>query len=655
MEVGKRKSGLAENKAAGKSQDESEEPRLDDAIQLWSCGWEKVDQINEGYVYSGKIKGHHCKILVDTGAQLNFISEDFIRGCNLVCERKCNKIEVCTASSREMTHEYVILDIEIGSTTPSHVSAQCELQVMPCLSYDVILGVPWIQRESVDITHQFGLLFRKSGLRLENDVFGKTKLVTGTQFKKEFNGNEYTELCCLTVQDISDMEDSAGGCMLDTSGEFCKEIKSVMKDYGDVIVDELPTGTSKTVNFEHKVELEDSKARPPCAAVRKMSPVELVEFRKQLELLSDKGFIRPSKSPYGSPVLFARKKDGSYRMCIDYRALNTLTKKDRYPLPQISNIWDSIQGSKYFTSLDLVSGYWQIPMHPESVEKTAFRCQYGSFEFMVMPFGLTNAPSTFQALMNEIFHDCLSDFVVVYLDDILVFSKTKDDHEKHVRIVLERLRSRGLKVKKSKCAFFQRKLKFLGHVISEEGIAVDVEKVKAIDQMDKPANLKDLRSFLGSTNFYRRFIENYASIAKPLTDLLKESNPFVWSMECEVAFKKLKSCLMLPPVLAPVDFTKPFVVHTDASDSTVGAVLMQQYDKGLRPLEYYSRKLSEGEVKYPTHDKELLAILHALKVWRHYLLGVEFDLYTDCGALSVLGKPRSELSEQKTSQKLRDY
>ena len=168
--------------------------------------------------------------------------------------------------------------------------------------------MPWIQRESVDITHPFGLLFRKSGLRLENDVFGKTKLVTGTQFKKEFNGNEYTELCCLTVQDISDMEDSAGCCMLDTSGEFCKEIKSVMKDYGDVIVDELPTGTSKTVNFEHKVELEDSKARPPCAAVRKMSPVELVEFRKQLELLSDKGFIRPSKSPYGSPVLFARKK-----------------------------------------------------------------------------------------------------------------------------------------------------------------------------------------------------------------------------------------------------------------------------------------------------------------------------------------------------------
>jgi hypothetical protein len=195
--------------------------------------------------------------------------------------------------------------------------------------------------------------------------------------------------------------------------------------------------------------------------------------------------------------------------------------------------------------------------------------------------------------------------------------------------------------------FFQRKLKFLGHVISEEGIAVDMEKVKAIDQMDKPANLKELRSFLGSTNFYRRFIENYASIAKPLTDLLKESNPFVWNTECEVAFKKLKSCLMLPPVLAPVDFSKPFVVHTDASDSTVGAVLMQQYDKGLRPLEYYSRKLSEGEVRYPTHDKELLAILHALKAWRHYLLGVEFDLYTDCGALSVLGKPRSELNRRQ--------
>jgi hypothetical protein len=591
---------------------------------------------------------------VDTGAQLNFVCEKLVKipgqGYGNFVKRP---VKITTADSSTMSQGYVKADLEIYSSTGNYVSRQCGFQILSKIPYDVILGIPWIKSEKANLTHQFGLSLG-DGTKLENDVYGPTRLITRNEFTDDMNRKQYESLCLVNIREFN--EENAQGveepacCVLNAceqDPDATKALDILLHDFDDVLVDELPDGVSEKVDFSHKIDLIDPEAKPPCAPVRRMSPAELTELKHQLKLLSEKKFIKPSKGPYGSPVLFAKKKDGSYRMCIDYRALNSLTKKNRYPLPQIDTILDAIQDAKYFSSLDLVSGYWQIPMDQNSVEKTAFRCQYGSYEFRVMPFGLTNAPSTFQALMNEIFEDCLNDFVVVYLDDILVFSRNREEHAKHLQIVLERLKKRGLKVKQSKCKFFQKQLKFLGYEVSEKGVAVDEDKVKAILEIEQPKNLKELRSFLGSTNYYRKFIKEYALIASPLTELLKQTNPFIWSTTCEDAFQKLKQSLIQPPVLATLDPGKPFVVHTDASDVAVGAVLMQKHDEGLRPLAYFSKKLGEREMNYPTHDKELLAIMHVLRVWKHYLLGVEFDLYTDCGALSVLSKPRSELNKRQ--------
>lgn len=622
--------------------------------ELFSCTWERDSIVEEGYVYRGALNGRPCKILVDTGAQLNFVCEKLVKipgqGYGNFVKRP---VKITTADSSTMSQGYVKADLEIYSSTGNYVSRQCGFQILSKIPYDVILGIPWIKSEKANLTHQFGLSLG-DGTRLENDVYGPTRLITRNEFTDDMNRKQYESLCLVNIREFN--EENAQGveepacCVLNAceqDPDATKALDILLHDFDDVLVDELPEGVSEKVDFSHKIDLIDPEAKPPCAPVRRMSPAELTELKHQLKLLSEKKFIKPSKGPYGSPVLFAKKKDGSYRMCIDYRALNSLTKKNRYPLPQIDTILDAIQDAKYFSSLDLVSGYWQIPMDEKSVEKTAFRCQYGSYEFRVMPFGLTNAPSTFQALMNEIFEDCLNDFVVVYLDDILVFSRNREEHAKHLQIVLKRLKKRGLKVKKSKCKFFQKQLKFLGYEVSEKGVAVDEDKVKAILDIEQPKNLKELRSFLGSTNYYRKFIKEYALIASPLTELLKQTNPFIWSTACEDAFQKLKQSLIQPPVLATLDPGKPFVVHTDASDVAVGAVLMQKHDEGLRPLAYFSKKLGEREMNYPTHDKELLAIMHVLRVWKHYLLGVEFDLYTDCGALSVLSKPRSELNKRQ--------
>ena len=249
--------------------------------------------------------------------------------------------------------------------------------------------------------------------------------------------------------------------------------------------------------------------------------MELQELRKQLDMLLRDGKISPSTSPYGAPVLFAKKKDGGLRMCIDYRALNSQTVKNRYALPRIDDLLDQLYGAKRFSKIDLTSGYWQIAIAAADQYKTAFRTQYGHYEFNVMPFGLTNAPATFQSLMNDIFRDMLDICVIVYLDDILVYSKNDEDHEKHVRQVLQRLRDNQLYARPSKCTFFTDTIEYLGHIVGPNGIKPNPELVKAIFNFPQPRTLKQLQSFLGLANYYRKFIENYSRIAAPLTDALQ--------------------------------------------------------------------------------------------------------------------------------------
>ncbi|GJU17906.1 putative reverse transcriptase domain-containing protein [Tanacetum coccineum] len=328
-------------------------------------------------------------------------------------------------------------------------------------------------------------------------------------------------------------------------------------------------------------------------------------FLSQLQELSDKGFIRPSSSPWGAPVLFVKKKDGSFRMCIDYRELNKLTVKNRYPLPRIDDLFDQLQGSSVYSKIDLRSGYHQLRVRDEDIPKTAFRTRYGHYEFQVMPFGLTNAPAVFMDLMNRVCRPYLDKFVIVFIDDILIYSKTKEEHDAHLRLILELLKKEELYAKFSKCDFWLSKVQFLGHVIDSEGIHVDPAKIESIKDWESPKTPTEIRQFLGLAGYYRRFIEGFSKIAKPMTKLTQKSVKFNWGEKEETAFQTLKQKLCSAPILALPKGSENFVVYCDASHKGLGAVLMQKE----KVIAYASRQLKIHEKNYTTHDLELGAVL----------------------------------------------
>ncbi|KAL0549444.1 hypothetical protein IC582_013926 [Cucumis melo] len=333
-----------------------------------------------------------------------------------------------------------------------------------------------------------------------------------------------------------------------------------------------------------------------------MALAELKELKVQLQELLDKGFIRPSVLPWGAPVLFVKKKDGSMRLCIDYRELNKVTVKNRYPLPRIDDLFDQLQGATVFSKIDLRSGYHQLRIKDSDIPKTAFHSRYGHYEFIVMSFGLTNAPAVFMDLMNRVFKDFLDTFVRVFIDDILIHSKTEAEHEEHLHQVLETLRANKLYAKFSKCEFWLKKVTFLGHVVS-----VDPAKIEVVTSWPR-STVSEIRSFLGLAGYYRRFVEDFFRIANPLTQLTRKGTHFVWSPACESSFKELN-----------------FVIYSDASKKGLGCVLMQQG----RVVAYASRQLKSHKQNYPTHDLELAAMVFALKIWRHYLYSEKIQIFFD--------------------------
>eukprot|EP00833_Pecoramyces_ruminatium_P012026 jgi/Orpsp1_1/1186058/evm.model.c7180000096669.1 len=345
-----------------------------------------------------------------------------------------------------------------------------------------------------------------------------------------------------------------------------------------------------------------------------------------------KGFIRPSESPAGYPVVFQKKKDGTLRVCIDYKKLNSVTVRNSYPLPLIAEIIERIRGAKYFTKLDLRSAYNLIRIREGDEYKTAFRTKFGHFEYLVMPFGLTNAPATFQAFINSVLRPYLDNFVILYLDDILVFSKDLEEHHKHVRMVLEKLIENNLYAKLEKCEFDKDKVEFLGYVISGKGVETDPKKIKSIVEWPTPICVKDVQRFVGLCNYYRRFVENFAQVAKPLHNLMKKNIKFVWNDKCEQSFQELKKRLSSPPILLHPDPQKPYILECDASNFAIGSIL-SQYDEEnkLHPVAYFSRSLSNTEINYSITEKELLAIKDSFSNWRHLLLGArhKITVYTD--------------------------
>ena len=347
-----------------------------------------------------------------------------------------------------------------------------------------------------------------------------------------------------------------------------------VSDFPDVFPEELP-GLPPQREIEFAIDVVRG-ATPASITPYRMAPLELKELKLQLQELLEKGFIRPSVSPWGAPVLFVKKKDGTLRLCIDYRQLNKLTVKNKYPLPRIDDLFDQLKGASIFSKIDLRTGYHQLKIKDVDVHKTAFRTRYGHYEFLVMPFGLKNAPAAFMDLMNRVFRPYVDQFVVVFIDDILVYSQDRESHDARLRVVLETLRKEQLYAKLSKCEFWLNEMSFLWHIVSKEGIRVDPKKIEVVVEWKPPRNVTEIRSFLGLAGYYRRFVKGFSTITAPMTRLLQKNVKYEWSEKCQRSFEKLKAFLTEAPVLTQPTCGKAYAIYSDASLNELGCVLMQE-------------------------------------------------------------------------------
>ncbi|KAL0554785.1 hypothetical protein IC582_008713 [Cucumis melo] len=572
----------------------------------------KTEAEKAGTVVTGTLPvlGHYALVLFDSGSSHSFISSAFVLHARLEVEPLHHILSVSTPSGECMLSKEKVkaCQIEIAG----HV-IEVTLIVLDMLDFDVILGMDWLaaNHASIDCSRK--------------EVTFNPPSMASFKFK-------------------------GGGSKSLPQADVSLSSEPVVRDYPDVFPEELP-GLPPHREVEFAIELEPGTV-PISKAPYRMAPAELKELKVQLQELLDKGFIRPSVSPWGAPVLFVKKKDGSMRLCIDYRELNKVTVKNRYPLPRIDDLFDQLQGATVFSKIDLRSGYHQLRIKDGDVPKTAFRSRYGHYEFIVMSFGLTNAPAVFMDLMNRVFREFLDTFVIVFIDDILIYSKTEAEHEEHLRIVLQTLRDNKLYAKFSKCEFWLKQVSFLGHVVSKAGVSVDPAKIEAVTGWTRPSTVSEVRSFLGLAGYYRRFVENFSRIATPLTQLTRKGAPFVWSKACEDSFQNLKQKLVTAPVLTVPDGSGSFVIYSDASKKGLGCVLMQQG----KVVAYASRQLKSHEQNYPTHDLELAAVVFALKIWRHYLYGEKIQIFTDHKSLKYFFTQKElNMRQRRWLELVKDY
>ena len=600
-------------------------------------------------MYQGSVKGRDARCLLDCGANDYFLDGSYAKklGVHLVEKTTADRVKLADGSYIHSTHctRITFRLNDFIQTETFHI-----LKLADC---DLVLGKPWLVKNDPHIEWASGcitLKYRGKEIKLrprkdpEIQALRKLLIVSSAQLKKALKDRESKAFLVSLKQLFTADKDNP-------TPDFANDLKNLLAEFSDVvpkmvnedddIQDIKPVfADSAGRDVEHKIELTTDKP-PPVHPVYRMSPEELDELRKQLQEFIDRGLIQPSTSPFGAPVLFVKKKNGKLRLVIDYRLLNSITVRDQEPLPRIDDLLDQLHGAKVFSKIDLASGYYQVRVAPEDTPKTAFRTRFGSFEFKVLPMGLCNAPSTFQRMMNRVLGKHLDKFVLIYLDDLLVYSLTWKSHLEHLRIVLSALREHKLLAQASKCEFGTSQVDFLGHVVSDTGIAVDPSKVKSVVEWPVPTCKRDVLAFKGLAGFYRRFVKDFSKIAAPLSSLTGNV-PFIWTPKEQEAFDTLKHALTSAPILAVPDFSKPFVVNCDASSHAIGQVLMQGEGSEARVIAYESRKLIDAECNYPVHDKELLSIVHALKKWRHYLAGRRFTLITDNSASKYILTKRTE-------------
>lgn len=416
-----------------------------------------------------------------------------------------------------------------------------------------------------------------------------------------------------------------------------RELLDLLTEFNDCFA--TLSGVGRTGVAKHRI-LTDEATHPTRQSPYRVSPIERQAIENQVREMLRDDVIQPSNSPWAAPVVLVKKKDGTMRFCVDYRRLNKVTKKDLYPLPRIDDTLDRLRHARYFSSIDLKSGYWQIEVDERDREKTAFITPDGLYEFKVMPFGLCTAPATFQRVMDTVLAGLKWKTCLVYLDDVVIFSRTFEEHMIRLREVLEALKSAGLTLNPNKCRFGYDELKFLGHIVSNKGVSVDPAKTTAVQAFPTPSDKKAVRRFLGLCAYYRRFVPSFSQIAAPLTYLTKDDVPFQWTEEQQCAFEKLKEALLTTPVLAHFDQDSPTEIHTDASDKGLGAVLIQRQEGDERVIAYASRALSKAEGNYTTTEKECLAVVWAITKFRPYLYGRPFHVVTDHHSLCWLANLR---------------
>ncbi|UYV73254.1 hypothetical protein LAZ67_10002363, partial [Cordylochernes scorpioides] len=612
-------------------------------------------------VANGKIikpKGR-CSLKLDlNGLQENFefivledCSHDVILGWDFL---KLSRAVIDSAEDTLFLEEFLVEDTP-KNNSPLYAEREYRIEPASCQLIEVL---------SRDISDNAAVVAEsQKGLSLERELMAPSSIISLTSNRGKLwvaNWSPYpklipqgmhvadgvviedSQLCVLAEgnhvgTDIGHSEDSKFAEILnidDSLDDFQKEkLRNLLRNYRDIF-DFRKKEASKTDNVKHRISTGDhlpTKQRP-----YRVAPAERQIIQEEVNKMEEIGIIQPSASPWASPVVLVRKKDGSWRFCVDYRRLNKITKKDVYPLPRIDDTLDCLQGARFYSSMDLQSGYWQIDVEEADREKTAFITPDGLYEFKVMPFGLCNAPATFERMMDGLLKGLKWTICLCYLDDIVVFSDDFEEHLRRLQLVLGCLRKAGLCLNSGKCRFGAKTITVLGHEVSGDGICLDPEKIRAVRDFPRPKSLKEVRSFLGLSSYYRRFIPNYAHIAQPLNALLKKDSVFSWNIEERHAFEALKSALISEPVLGHFDHSSPTEIHTDARNYGIGAVLAQIQKGKERAIAYASRTLNKAERNYSTTERECLAIIWAIGKFRPYVFGRPFTIVTDHHSLCWL-------------------
>ena len=606
--------------------------------------------------YSFMIHNQTGKSIFDTGAiHQNYISYSFFSKLSLPLTEVGKQHAAKLPNGQIMTvHGTIELPLRLSEWQGKAKFCVLEMDT----DFDMILGLPWHKENrprmhwdsmvyEVEQNGQMRKIFPSSDsktIEIDNDK-ALLNLIDDRQAKKLLR-KKGAEFAVYYHRPAPTQEDGADTLAPIRDGTTPPELGNLLGEFNHIFRSSLPDELPPERGIEHEIETGD--ASPINIRAYPLSSQQLKEQTKQLAELLDKSLIRESTSSWGSPVLFVKKANGGWRMCVDYRGLNLRTRKNTYPLPLIQDCIDQIGKATHMSTLDLTSGYWQIRVAEKDIPKTAFNTRYGKYEFLVMPFGLTNAPATFQTLINNVLRPFLDKFVVVYLDDITVYSDSYEEHLQHLRQVFEVLAKHQLYANPAKCIFNKPEVKFCGHIIGNGTVRVMQDKIQAVKEWPQPRTTHHIRQFLGLAGYYRRFIKGFSQIAAPLSNLLKvgESaaarnikNRFIsWNTTCQLSFDRLKAALTSAPVLQLVNPQKPFTIETDASDFAIGSCLLQRAEDGtLHPVAYESRKLSDPQTRYPVHEKELLAIKQALLGWHRYIdNGHRITIYTDHESLKYM-------------------